>query len=402
MFATVTILLAAFARYTRVLTVFRDHLQEYLGIDLEAYGGLQSSGLVPGAIGALVAGMLIHRTAPRLVVRLALLGVALGLAMGAWSGASYLHLAAAIVVTATFGQALGIGVQAYAVNLFPHNRRRVLSAVLVATSIAGVVYALWAEWLLDWQKSDPAVSFGAILHWPFAMMAVVMAASSFLYRPTKGLGPRRPPQTDTRGAESGRKGIWLLIGLFALHGTVDTAAAIWMSRVLDSPSFAGYPNFPRFAGFAVKPGVVISGFSLAYLTSRSLLAMLPERTGRRALFFLPGLCGGAIFLAGLLSRDYMLTAGGYVLGAFCWSSELPTFAAELSRRAGSHFALYLSIAITASSLGAFALAYVMGVVGDSLPDDQLWRILLLPAMGFPLVGLGGALWLALSRRSKKG
>ena len=389
MFVTVTILLGAFAPYTRVLAVFRDHLQAYLGIGLKAYGVLLSAGLVPGAIGALAAGVLIHRTAPRLVVRLALLGVGLGLALGAWPGPSYLRLAAAIVVSAAFAQALAVSVQAYAVNLFPHNRRRVLSATLVAVGGAGIFYALWAELLLGWQ-SDPAVSFGAILHWPFAVMAVVIAASSFLYRPTKGLGPRRLPQADKGGSGSVRKGVWMLVGLLALHGTVDTAAFVWMPRILASASFAR-PT--------VLPGVVMAGFSLAYVTSRRLLAVLPERAGRRALLVLPGLCGGGIFLGGLLSRDYTLTAAGYVLGAFCWSAEFPTFAAELSRRAGDRFALYLSIVFTASSLGAFALSCLMGALGESIPPDQLWRILLLPALGFPLVGLGGALWLALSRRS---
>jgi len=389
-FAAVTILLGAFAPYTRVLVVFRDHLQAYLGIGFKAYGLLQSSGFIPGAIGALAAGVLVHRTAPRLVVRLSLLGVGLGLALGAWPGPSALRVAGTLVVVTAFAQALAVSVQAYAVDLFPHNRRRVLSATLVAAGGAGIVYALWAELLLAWQGSDPAVSFGAILHWPFAVMAVVMAASSFLYRPAKGLGTRRVPQADEHGSAGGRKDVWPLVGLLALHGTVDMAAFVWMPRVLASPSFAT-PT--------VLPGVVMGGFSLAYVTSRGLLAVLPERAGRRALLILPGLCGGGIFLSGMLSRDYTLTAAGYVVGAFCWSAEWPSFAAELSRRAGNRFALCLSIAITTSSLGAFALSYVMGALGDSLPDDQLWRILLLPAMGFPLVGLGGAIWLALSRRS---
>ena len=42
---TVTILLGAFAPYTRVLAVFRDHLQEYLGIGLKLGASLAATAL---------------------------------------------------------------------------------------------------------------------------------------------------------------------------------------------------------------------------------------------------------------------------------------------------------------------------------------------------------------------
>jgi cobalt/nickel transport system permease protein len=131
----------------------------------------------------------------------------------------------------------------------------------------------------------------------------------------------------------------VLAGLIGLHGTADTTLNIWMSRFLESRSFHAQP-------FA--PGLVLSGFALSYLLSRAVLATMPDHFGRRAMMVLPGLVGGSIALGGILSRSYVLTAGGYVLGAFCWSAEYPTMVSAILRHDRRRFGAAMAVAGLAS------------------------------------------------------
>jgi len=83
-----TVLIVALSSYSQVLSVFRDQLQDYLNIGLKKYGLLMSAGAIPGAIGALGAGVLVHRAHPRAVIRASLVGAALGLVISIGSVAT--------------------------------------------------------------------------------------------------------------------------------------------------------------------------------------------------------------------------------------------------------------------------------------------------------------------------
>lgn len=388
-----TVLIAALSSYSQVLSVFRDQLQDYLNIGLKKYGLLMSAGAIPGAIGALGAGVLVHRAHPRAVIRAALVGGAVGLGLFAWRGPSYQRLILATVIVAASGQALFISIQSHVVELFPQQRRRALSVYLVALSAVGMFYPLWAEFLLERSQNDPAVDFGSVLHWPFGVVAILVVAGSFLYRQGKAQSPSSDPHSAGAAGEAAPRWseLWPLVGMLVLHGTVDTACWTWMPRVLDSPSFTEMPYLP---------GHVMAAFGLAYVVSRGALALMPDHVARRTMLVLPGICGGGLMLAGVLSRDYTLTAAGYVGGALLWSFEMPAITAEISRRAGRRFGLVISVGSLVGGVGVFVLTNAMAWLGDALPPEQLWRILLLPAAGFPCVGIGGAIWLWRHRRAR--
>ena len=156
-----------------------------------------------------------------------------------------------------------------------------------------------------------------------------------------------------------------------------------MPRVLGSSSYAERPFLP---------GVVVAGFSLAYVLARGLLSVLPEQWGRRAMLIVPGVVGSAVLLAGILSRSQAVTAVCYVVGGFCWSFEFPAILSTLAGSDGRRFGSALGLLSVGWGLGTFALVNSMGLLARSLGDESLWMILILPAAGFPLVSLGGAIW----------
>ena len=139
-------------------------------------------------------------------------------------------------------------------------------------------------------------------------------------------------------------------------------------------------------------------YSLGYAVSRGVLSLLPEHWGVRVMMIVPGLLGGGIFLAGVLSRSQMWASIAYVVGAFCWSVEYPVILSVLAgnRRFGSA----LGIQMIAVGLATFAVTTLMGHVAEWLTEPGLWAILLIPAAGFPLVGLGGAWYVWRSARSR--
>jgi len=383
-YAVVTILLGTFSTYTEVLPVLRNELQSYFGIGVREFGLLLSIGMVPGALAALAAGVLIDRWGPRAVLRGCLAGIGFGMCLAA-QGRRWVIMLVAVATIACFAQPLYIAIQAYLVNLFPRHRRRVLSLNLVIVSTRGILFPLWAEYLLHLQRTHAGLRFSHILHIPFALFSIPMFLGTLLYRRQRALG-RVSSRTieDRRSLAVLPPSSMLLILLLVVHGVADTAAYMWMPRVLDSESFPEHP---------LVPGFVMAAYALVYVLSRGVLSLLPERLGSRVMLVAPGILGGSIFLAGILSRSQPFTALGYVLGAFLWSLEYPAILAVLAGNERHRFGSALAIQMLGAGIGTFLVANLMGWMGAKLGDPQLWAILLVPSLGFPLVGIGGALWL---------
>jgi len=173
------------------------------------------------------------------------------------------------------------------------------------------------------------------------------------------------------------------VGLMALHGAVDTSIFYWMPRFLGSAVFAAT---------LVAPGLVMSGFSLSYLVSRSLLTLVPEHRGRRSLLVLPGLLGGGVLLAGILSRDYALAAGGYVLGAFLWSVEYPAMLGAVADQDKHRFAGAMALTQVLCGPLTSVLTYGIGVGAARLGEAALWQPMAAVAAGFLVIGLSGGGW----------
>jgi len=368
--------------YAQAVPVFRDALQEHFRVGIAEFGLLLSIGMIPGALAAAGAGVLVDRWGPARTLRLSFVALAVGSSMVVAASAWVVMLAAMAVLGAAV-QALFVAAQSYLVSLFPSSRRRVLSLCLVMVSLGGILFPLGVEVLLL-ARSAWGLPFAYALRGPFAVLAAVFVAGAILFR-----GDRARPSPP--GAEGRSRwlslptsaGTWWLIGLMILHGMADSAIAPWLARVLGSSSYA----HQTFA-----PGVVLSAYALAYVVSRTLLAMSRERSGVRVLLIVPGLLGGGLFLAGILSRSQGFTGAGYVLGAFCWSVEFPVMLALVADREHRRLGSVLAVCTLGQGLGSFLMTNLMGRLAAGLSETGLWMILLPPAVCFPLVGLGGLLY----------
>ncbi len=391
-YAAVTVGVLTLCQGLSMLAVYRDHLQAYLGIDDRGLGFLL--GLISGAglFSALPGGIFLDRYGPRRMIRIAVIGMALAFGMAALAGSSWAMLGLAVGMRGFIGQPLRVAVDKYLMQLFPRNRRRVLSLNLAGNGVGSFLFPSVAEGLLNLSIAVPAVTFAMILHGPFALLAVLLLGASWLYRRRVALGYNgRTPSLAWHWRDLALpRRAWPVAAMMLLHGTGDCTIALWLPRFLGSAAFDGTP---------IGPGYVLSGHAAAYVVARLSLGALPEWFGRRAFVVLPGMLGGAVFMAGVLSRNYYLTAGGYVLGAFLWSAEYPTFlsilAAELPRRYGTAMA-FLQFA---SSGIVFLSVTGMGLLVERLGETRFWVAMLAPGALFPTIGLIGLFWLRKQRET---
>ena len=118
-----------------------------------------------------------------------------------------------------------------------------------------------------------------------------------------------------------------------------------------------------------------------------------------ALMVLPGILGGSVMVAGIMSRSYVLAGMGYVLGGLLWSVEFPVFlgrlAEEVGDRFGSALALQQMLTAGASGLGLALMGWAITRSGE----QAMWQVLLAPACVFPCIGLCAAGWLLLRKGS---
>jgi MFS family permease len=386
-----------------MLPVFRDGLQDYLGISVQQYGLILGAAPLLGVVSALAGGALCHSLGPVRLIRWGLAGVAGSFLLYGVGGRHWGAFLAAGWINGLSLGALNVSVNAYLARLFPRGRRKVLSLGLVAMSAGGIAFPLIAEGLLALKARG--LSFGLMLHGLFLVIAIVLAAGSMLYRagrarqplPTRGregaaaeaepadkkpipLGYYHVPRR-TMGITLGLLGLMILM---ALHGTADNTLYFWMPRFL-AKGFAS-PGFP--------PGMVLSAFSLAYLVSRGLLMVLPEGFGRRTFLVAPGMMGGVLVLGGLASHNYWLTAGGYVFGGLCWSNEYPALLSLAAARGRQSFGLIIAMAGALTSILTAGSLAGLGRLGDG----GAWIAMSAAGWIFPLIGLscglaimGGAL-----------
>lgn len=381
--AGLAISLAALAGIGVFLPVFRERLQDYFDLTTSQFGLLLNCGFLAGVLGAVLGGASLARFGDRRIMRICFAGCAAGMLISAWPG-SWLLFLAGLSLTAFFFAPLGIALQAYLTTLYPNRRRKIVALNLVAVAVCGMLFPLLVEFLLSLTRPENHTDFAWILHGLFATTGIIILGGlvTGMRRSDGGTPDGMSAGGGTRDATLPRGAVALLVALLALHGAADNVLALWMPRVLSSRSFADQPFLP---------GAVLAAVSLAYVVSRLLLSFLPEDRWRWRMMILPGLLGGALALAGILSRDQAWTAIGYVAGAFCWSVECPVFIAFLAG-AGPRFGKAMATFNVISLLTIFCLGTSLGMLGDRLGEERVWRILLVPAALFPLIGLGGLWW----------
>jgi MFS family permease len=378
------IALPALASAWVVLPVLRDPLQQHYGLSNAGFAFLVTFGNATGAAGALAGGVLTDRRGSRPVFLASLAGCAASLALAGIPGPWWLMLLA-ISLLNFFWYPLGIAAQAFLVDLYPDHRRRMLTASLAGGAVLGMAFPLLGEGILGMARATQA-SFAWTFHGLFGLVgALCLAGLLGCARPSRGLERPHPQEEKGAGNQAATGGLGLLVAMGILHVTSDTIHTTWMPKILAGSSFATHP---------MLPGVAAALFSLAYVLSRLLLGLLPERAWQRRLLVLPGLVGGFLLAAGLATRTQEGAVAGYLAGGFCWSLEYPTYLALLSRdrRFGT--------AMAAMNVGFGVLGFLaptcLGLLADrfaaSGAEGRTWTILLVPAGIFVLNGVLGALW----------
>lgn len=386
-YAVVIALIAMLAGYKGVLPVFRGHLRAYFAISDAGFGLLFSMGSLTGLAGVLFGGQAIDRWGPRRVIRVCLAGIGGSMLLLGLCGARYRMALIAFGVSGFFVAPFSIAVNAYLAKLFPRIPRRVISLNLVSSSMGGLMFPLIAEGLLQVAARRPAIPFAWILHIPLLVIGVALVCASRIYRPrgSAALSMMRDIRVKRwRWAELKLPPRAFFLSLMiAMHGLADGILFVWMPRYLESISSPDHP---------LAPGWVMSGYALAYLAARGVLALLPDRVGTRGFLVVPGLIGGGILAAGVASGHNVLTAIGYVFGAFCWSIEYPAFVSKLFQYERMRFGAAMAATGLLSGCLYVAAMNGVGLAFERVDQSRLWIIMLLPAAVFMLVGCGGLRW----------
>lgn len=380
-YGTAIILLVALTCYRAIVPVFRGELLDYLAIDDGRFGLLFSLANWALLAPLLAAGWLNARLGSLRLFRLGILLAAAGMGLVAASGRAWTALAGALAVLGAGTVLMEIGGNSLLLGLYAEQRRRVFSLGMAARSVTETVAPALGEGWLALAAAVPAVTFGWVFHAPFAALAAVFVTGFFLFRPRTPVPA--PPPWKWRDLLIGGPSLGL-VGLLALHGAADLMLFTWMARYLGSGAFDAQP---------VPPGFVLSAFSIAYVVSRTILGRLPETWGRRRLLVAPGLIGGTVAVAGILSRDYMLTACGYVAGAFFWSAEYPAMVSRIAEREGARFGAALALMALAGTAASAAALWGSGWLIQAVGVEGMWVPMAASAALFPVVGLGGALWI---------
>ncbi|MHB9110754.1 MAG: MFS transporter [Armatimonadota bacterium] len=384
-YAVLIVILMALTNYRSILPIFRDQLQDYLHIHDKLFGVMFSLPQWLSLVPLLLVGWIVARWGPRRLLTLSLLVTGAGMAYLALCGANWVWLSLALILSTMGAVLLDVSGSTFLVQLYPEQKRRILSLGMAARSGTEMMTPLLAEGLMLLAVTAPAVSFAAVLHLPFVLLTVAFVAGAVVLR-APGSPPNGQARWRWRDLLISRRSAGLLV-LIMLHGAADATLFTWMSRFLGSDAFSEQP---------FRPGFVLSAFSVAYIVSRLLLARLPEGWGRRALLVLPGLLGGSIFILAILSRDYLLTAAGYVIGAFCWSLEYPTMLGRIAEQEGERFGAAMALISVASAVGFASTMLLSGWFIQSMGEPRMWIPMAVFASGFVLAGLGGALWLKLT------
>ena len=136
---------------------------------------------------------------------------------------------------------------------------------------------------------------------------------------------------------------------------------------------------------------------MAYLITRSLLSLLPEGMGQRAILTLAGPIGGSLLLVMLWQGNAVPLI--YTLASLFYAAEFPVLLSEISSRSMAHFASVMSGGYLVSNAVSFLLMKGTGRLADTTGDFRV--ALSVAACGFILFGLVAAV-AGLGKRPRAG
>ena len=363
---TATLLIVVAAYYGSTVPVLSNWIGTHFGVAAGAIGVLFAAQSLGALLGAVPAGVLLDTKGARFTIVAGSVGLLVAYTVLAVARSFPLFWIAAVLWAVAYTM-VGLAVPFYLLMLRPAWARRSFALGLVSSSAPGLVFPIMAERMLVAERTSLLVRL------PPAIIAAAtgLAAIAFATRLFSGRQSGEAPgagasigETAGGAVRPARRGplrsflrqvgpamrlprFWVFFVLSFLHGTADTFIHNW------------YPRFMRgtFDVLPIRPGVVLTLFSVAYVVSRVLLMILPDNFARRGLLVAPGLIGGTILFVGLQSSSPIIAAVSYPLAAFFWSWEMPSLLAEANRSFPHAMGTFQTIAHTVS--------YAMGIAFHS-------------------------------------
>ena len=365
--------------YTGVINVFGPRLREYFSLTFEQYGTMTGLGSLGQTVSLLLVGLVISRFGVRRITELALGGIG-GCFVLIGLGASLLSLKVGLALHGLFSGFSRVALPAFLVALYPSQKRRMISVQLVCWSTMGIAVPLWANQLLIWSREGDDQAFARLFFSPFLIAGCVVLCGWGL------LSLSRQPRLQGAQTAGERLRLRPLLGirpltivlLVTLHASADGTVFSFLPMFMDH----------HFDELPVAPAVALVGHSVAYLITRSLLSLLPEGMGQRAILTLAGPIGGSLLLVMLWQGNAVSIPLIYTLASLFYAAEFPVLLSEISSRSMAHFASVMSGGYLVSNLISFLLMKGTGRLVDTTGDFRV--ALSVAACGFILFGLVAA------------
>lgn len=366
----------------------------YVSVSLSRIGllfGLEKAGMgwtlsasSAGTIGAaLIGGALCDRLGHRHVLLSGLLLSVVGYGLCAMSPHFAFLLMGLLILGSAFGLAWPAALSLLS-SLHPDNRRRMFSLLLVSGSLFGSVSPGLYSLLVPHLKGRWILFPFAVFACSYVVLILVLSRECF---PVPALQQRF--QWKNAGRLLRTPVLLVACAMILLHVGSDTGLYGWMPTYLEE-------TFPDPRPF--RPGLALSFYSMAYASSRGLMALLPERLPNLPIILLSSLLGGSLSLVSVRSLGYASSVASYVAAAFCFSWEYVALLALVGDRFPQNSGAAFGILNAMGPLGATIFPALMGWMAQG--RRGLRGAVSLPGIGFLVLALLAAGCLVTNRKSR--
>lgn len=358
-----------------VFPVFGTQIREQFDLTAEQYGtmmALPSLGHIPAT---LLVGPAIILLGVRRITESSMVGVGLSfLLIGI--GASLLPLKLGMLAGGFCSALTAVACPSFLIALFPTYKRRMMSIQLVAGAASAMIFPLLANQLLHWFKSGK-LEFEMALFAPFLVIGTLLIVGGLLLALGKQTHAHTQLETPSkirlRDLLSRRS--LLIVLLLSLHGSADNVVYSFLPMFMED----------HFKVLPIAPALALSGHGLAYVTTRSILSVLPEGLGQRAILTLAGPLGGTMVIIALWSESPIAVPIIYTVASLCFAAEFPTLVSEISSRSTAHFGSLFAVSLLVGDLATFGLLKFTGRLFDRTGDFRV--ALSFAACGFIAFGV---------------
>ena len=383
--AATLIFLSSFTAYTSVFPVFGPRITELFSLSAEEFGSLMGMQSLGRILALLMVGPLISWYGVRRISELGFVGFGVGfLLLGVSS--SIIMFQSGLTLLGLFIGVSSVAHPAFLFALYPAFKRRIFSIRLVSVAAPTVLLPLFAGAMLHWSEGGGDETFRLVLGVPFLIVGGALVGGGLLMSLQ-----RNPGEESTESEEqdldqqqtSRRTRLFrllntrsiLVIVLICLHASADNTVYIFLPMFMKN----------HFHDLPIEPALAVAGHGLAYLFTRSLLSVLPERVAQRAILCLSGPIGGVIVIVSIWSGSALYVPVLYTMACFCFAAEFPTLVSELSSRSMASLGTVLAAAYLVAEVAKYAMLKMTGRVADQTGDYRV--ALSFAAAGFIAFGI---------------